>query len=58
MERGNNVPRNYLGVTEILEDYIRLIPSGVKIRVTEVFCCRIQSNLYFAKQNTFWLLLK
>ena len=28
MERGNNVPRNYLAVTEVFQDYITVILSG------------------------------
>ena len=31
MERGNNVPRNYLAVTEIVQDYLTVIPSGAII---------------------------
>ena len=44
MERGNNVPRNYLGVTEIFQDYRTGIASVAKIRVSEVFGCRNKWN--------------
>jgi hypothetical protein len=31
MEHGNNVPRNYLGVTEIFQEYITVLASDAKI---------------------------
>ena len=36
MERGNNVPRNYLGVAEISHHHITVIRAGVKMFITKV----------------------